>query len=222
MRYVDDVFALFRTTDQRDTFFSILNRAHPNLIFTMETSTTSLPFLDIAVSIENGKFNTEVYRKKTNTGVVMNFRCMAPSKWKSSLVKCFLTRAYRISSNYKFFIAEVDRIKTILHNNAYPSDLIERLVNEFISNNEINSLEFKATPLEKRQRPSSDNRVYLTIPYLGKPSLKFQNRMKRNLQQYGLDVLSAYSTAKVGDYFSLKTPLSYLFKTNIVYKFTCL
>jgi hypothetical protein len=221
-RYVDDVFALFQSTDQRDTFFSILNGAHPNLIFTMETSTTSLPFLDTAVSIANGKFNTEVYRKTTNTGVVMNFRCMAPSKWKVSLGKCFLTRAYRLSSSYKFFIAEVDRIKTILKNNAYPEDLIGRIVSEFISYNEINSSNFKTTPTEKRQKSSTDNHVYLTIPYLGKPSLRFQHRMKRNLQQYGLEVLSAYSTTKVGEYFNLKTPLSHMFKANIVYKFTCL
>ena len=52
--------------------------------------------------------------------------------------------------------------------------------------------------------------------------MKFQHRMKRNLQQYGLEVRPAYTTSKVGQYFSLKTPLSDMFKTNIVYKFSCL
>ena len=77
-RYVDDIFALFRTTAERDLFYNHLNHAHPNLAFTMENTTTSLPFLDTSISITNWKFTTEVYRKPTNTGVVMDYRCMAP------------------------------------------------------------------------------------------------------------------------------------------------
>ena len=46
--------------------------------------------------------------------------------------------------------------------------------------------------------------------------------MKRDFQVYGLEVLSAYSTTKVGEHFSLKTPIPKLFKSNVVYKFTCL
>ena len=221
-RYVDDVFALFQSIEHRDQFFSMLNSAHPNLKFTMETSTSSLPFLDAAMSIKNGRFNTEIYRKTTNTGVVMNYQCMAPSRWKSSLVRCFLTRAYRISSKYEFFIEEIERIKKILMNNAYPRGVITKLIDRFISDHKINRLSFRGTTIDNRERPSHDKKIFFTIPYLGKPSLKFQTKMKHYFNVYGLETMASYSTTKVSEYFSLKSRSPHLFKANIVYKFTCL
>ena len=125
---------------------------------------------------------------------LMNFKCMDPSRWKSFLVKCFLTRAFRVSSSFELFSTEVTRIKTILSNNGYPSDMVKQLIDEFISNKQINLSSFNTTRTEKSSRSSTDNQVYLTIPYLGKTSLKFQHRMKRNLQQHGLEVLPAYLT----------------------------
>ena len=91
-RYVDDIFAVFRSTDERDAFFDIFNTSHPNLQFTMETKTNSIPFLDVSVSQSDGFYNTQVYRKPTNTGVLMNYECMAPTKWKKALIKCLLNR----------------------------------------------------------------------------------------------------------------------------------
>ena len=42
--YVDDVFALFNCEKDVEKFFALLNEAHPNLKFTVEASTTYLPF----------------------------------------------------------------------------------------------------------------------------------------------------------------------------------
>ena len=85
-RYVDDIFAVFKNPEDRDKFFDLLNKMHKNLTFTMETTTSSLPFLDISITINGGKFDTQVYRKPANTGVQMNFNSIAPMKWKRSLV----------------------------------------------------------------------------------------------------------------------------------------
>ena len=102
-RYVDDVFALFKCEEDVNNFFKLLNEAHPNLNFTIETSTTFLPFLDTAVSIKNNQFESWVYRKPTNTGVVLNYHAVAPRRWKKSLVTCMLMRALRVSSSLKYF-----------------------------------------------------------------------------------------------------------------------
>ena len=226
-RYVDDIFAVFRTTSERDEFHGLLNGWHPNLVFTMENSTDSVPFLDTAISIRNNQFNSKVYRKPTNTGMIMNYHCTAPSKWKVSLIKCFLMRAYRISSDIDNFNSEVKTIKKIFKDNAYPDSFIQRIINEFISHHNIdkNNLNRKVTILEKDNNQKEDNNkkntTFLAIPYFGKPSLRFQRKLQRNLNEYDVQIKIAYRTTKVGSYFNLKTQCSQLFKSNVVYKFKC-
>ena len=91
-RYVDDIFAMFNKENEIDGFHCLLNDAHPNLSFTKEMATNILPFLDTAVSVESEQFITEVYRKPTNTGILMNYRSNAPWQWKKALIKCFLSK----------------------------------------------------------------------------------------------------------------------------------
>ena len=131
-RYVDDIFAVFETPAARDTFYDILNKAHPNLSFTMEITTNKLPFLDVSISIKDNSYNTEVYRKPTNTGILMNFDCMAPRKWKKALIKCLLTRAYRVSSDSRCLDTEINNIKDCLQKNDYPRPFINKVYEEFL------------------------------------------------------------------------------------------
>ena len=44
LRYVDDTFCLFECPDHYKQFLDILNSLHPNLIFTVEVATSTLPF----------------------------------------------------------------------------------------------------------------------------------------------------------------------------------
>ena len=43
--------------------------------------------------------NTLVYRKPTNTNLILNFNALCPTKWKSGLIPCFLNRAKRMCSS---------------------------------------------------------------------------------------------------------------------------
>jgi hypothetical protein len=221
-RYVDDVFAIFKCEDDRDKFFSLLNAAHPNLEFTMETSTNFLPFLDTAVTIKNDHFETRVYRKPTNTGVVLNYHSVAPRKWKKSLVKCMLTRAYRVSSNMELFQSELETIRKIFKANSYPSRLIETVISDFIKSHSINEESFETNIVQQKEKAAdSKKKVFLKIPFVGRPSSRLQRRIQEQLQNDDLRIKVAFSTTKVGEYFSLKSKCSTLFKSNVVYKFTC-
>ena len=220
-RYVDDVFAVFRCVADRDAFFKVLNEAHPNLQFTMENS-KPLPFLDVSVSIENEAYTTEVYRKPTNTGVTMNFSCAAPTQWKKALARCLLRRAHRLSSCFSKFTSEVENIKTILGNNGYPDHFVKRAVSVFIEQHHINKDNFmasKQTYLTKKTKDPTDG--YMTVPYTGKPSLRFQRRLRKEMEQYSVTIVPSYTTTKIGSYFSLKSSPSMPFKSNVVYEFHC-
>ena len=187
----------------------------------MERSTTSLPFLDTTISIKCSEFETKVYRKPTNTGVVINYNYTAPLKLKRSLIKCFLTRAYRLSSNIEAFNSEITAITTILINNAYPRQLIERVIQEFKSHHWIDDNNCKRSSGNSSNKPPKDNTTYFTIPYVGKPSIRFQRKLEHNFWESGLEVKTAYKTTKIGSYFSLKTRTPHLFKANVVYEFKC-
>ena len=74
-RYVDDIFALFSSPDHADKFKEYLSSKHPNINFSIKKEKDSCsPFLDVNIFRENEKFATNVYRKKTFSGVYRNFK----------------------------------------------------------------------------------------------------------------------------------------------------
>ena len=87
VRYVDDIFAVFGSISDRNAFFTHLNNHHPSLKFYFEEAQEKLlPFLDGNARIDSGNLSTTVYRKITHTGVLLNFKAMAPMKWKIGLI----------------------------------------------------------------------------------------------------------------------------------------
>ena len=189
----------------------------------METTRGPLPFLDTQITIKNQRFQVEVYRKPTNTDVIMNYESSAPLKWKRALLNCLLTRAYNLSSNYSLFATEIEKIKTIFRKNSYPSSMINRSVDEFISRRNISNEKFKIDKENDNSQGTSQDakKSYITVPYVGKPSLKLQRRIRDEMENHGLTTLASYTTTKVSSYFSLKSTCSSLFKANVVYKFNC-
>ena len=73
-RYVDDTLARMPNTGAATMFLTALNGLHPSLSFTMELPVDDrIPFIGIDI-IKNGtKLETRVYRKPTNTGLLLHF-----------------------------------------------------------------------------------------------------------------------------------------------------
>ena len=62
---------------------------------------------------------------------------------------------------------------------------------------------------------------YFVLPYIGKSSERLFRRIRREFIQHRVQIRPAYRTIKVGSYFSLKSPIPPLFKTDVVYEFKC-
>ena len=63
-RYIDDIFMIWtRSVQDLNTFTSFLNDIHPTIKFTCDHSFTSIPFLDVNVSLHYGKIVTDLYTK---------------------------------------------------------------------------------------------------------------------------------------------------------------
>ena len=71
---MDDTFCIFQNRTQVEYCLNYLNREHLTIKFTQELEeNNSLPFLDILVThVENG-FTTNLFRKKTFTGLYTHF-----------------------------------------------------------------------------------------------------------------------------------------------------
>ena len=76
VRYVDDIYAVFHENVSFHNFLNHINSQHPNIKFTVEESNNNiLSFLDTQISLVGDRFESCVLRKRTNTGVLLNFKC---------------------------------------------------------------------------------------------------------------------------------------------------
>ena len=217
LRYVDDIFAVFEHESQIKPFFDYLNRLHKNLAFTMELGTKTLPFLNTEIQLGDNAFESWVYRKKTHTGVLLNFSAVVPDIWKTGLIMCLLNQAKIISSSDTYFKNEVSKLKEMFFLNGYPRSFFDRAFLKFLDKQSSDCTPTVEEDLEVIKK------VNLTIPYIGEPSKKFAKQMTHLFKNtYNVKLQPVFTTTKIGDYFSLKggTPLSY--SANVVYQFQCL
>ncbi|KAJ8917059.1 hypothetical protein NQ315_012978 [Exocentrus adspersus] len=157
-RYVDDVFSIWpHGQDNLTDFLNFLNNIEPTIKFTLELEENNkLPFLDVMISKNteiNSNFQTNVYRKKTNTNRYLNFNSNHHLSIKKGVIKSLYDRAKLVSSNVNFFNQEKDHIKNILKENAYPINLVDRAFLQ-IENPSHNN--------QQRQNPVAN----MTIPYI--------------------------------------------------------
>ena len=225
LRYVDDIFVVFPKDVDHTPFFDELNNQHQNLRFTVEVGGNHLAFLDTQISINNSDFETWVYRKPTNTNVILNYSAICPIQWKIGLLKCLLNRAWVLCSNYHRLHEDIEKLKSKFKSNGYPVAFFNRIVKQF--------LDQKFLP--KLSRTSSNSlipdgfsdvtpkRYVLKVPFVGKPSLLFKRKITNLVKETYDDInfSCVFESFKVKNYFSLKCKSNPFLAANVVYKFSC-
>ena len=82
LRYVDDIFCVFDNQTNVLLFLDFLNKLQPSHSkFTHDIGPNHLPFLDTEISLPvdgDSTFSSDVYRKPTNTNVILNFAAIRP------------------------------------------------------------------------------------------------------------------------------------------------
>jgi len=92
-----------------------------------------IPFIGIEI-IKNGtKLETQVYRKSTNTGLLLHFHSHTDKRYKDSLLKTMLHRAYALSSTVEAFNEECAKLRSIFSRLDYPWSLIDSAISNFDS-----------------------------------------------------------------------------------------
>ena len=70
--------------------------------------------LDINIFRENDKFATNVYKKKSFSGVYTNFKSFIPETYKIGLIKSLFFRSFSWCSDFIKFHHEIGKLKSIL------------------------------------------------------------------------------------------------------------
>ena len=208
-------FAFFDKTKQdHKLFLQHLNTKHDNLTFTSEVGVKGLPFLDVNVSTLNDSFYFSVFRKKTYTGLLLNFHSFCPIEWKKAIILCFLSRAFTICSSWSAFSAEVSQLRSFFVQNSYPPSFFDTITRRFVNGKHTTSA---------RRKDEADKKEIQTIvlPYFGSVSERFKTRFSRLCKQHNIDCKVVFTPFKILRYFSLKTRVPDFLQSSVVYKYTC-
>ena len=77
-----------------------MNEIHPSLSFTMELEENGkLPFLGMVIIRNGPRLDMKVYVKPTDTGLLLHYHSHVDIRYKHSLQKTMLNRAFKLSSN---------------------------------------------------------------------------------------------------------------------------
>ena len=96
LRYIDIFFIWTHGEDKLKTFLENLNQSHPNLKCTHESSTESIPFLDLRVKLSQGKLETDVHIKPTDRHQYLHYSSSHPRHTMRSTVYSQTLRVARV------------------------------------------------------------------------------------------------------------------------------
>ena len=131
-RYVDDIFLMFESRDHVKKFLKYINSRHPNIQFTCEEKCNNkFSFLDISVTRIN-QLTTSLHRKKTFSGVYLNFNSFLPMGYKKGLIHNLLFRAYDICAEYVTLHNTIEFLRSIWQRNSFPLFFIDNCTKNFL------------------------------------------------------------------------------------------
>ena len=173
-RYVDDTFT-YVLPDKIDMILHELNSYHPNIKFTYELeSYNKLALLDVsAISTNDNKVETSVYRKATCTNIYNNWHSHAPSNWKIGTLRNLIKRAKPISPSKLLLRNEIGYLRYIFTEyNDFPLKVV----------NNINDQELTQSVQQEATKPSH------------KLLSKMKNQLKKTPPDDVNDKLQEYQT----------------------------
>ena len=127
-RFLDDCEILLNTKlIKPNDLLTILNQVNPNLQFTMERSTTNLPFLDIMIYKTGTKIWMDIYNKPTDSKRYVPFTSNHPRSCLRNIQFCLARRICAIVEE-ETKLKQLSELKASLRKQKYPIALIENSI----------------------------------------------------------------------------------------------
>ena len=159
-RYVDNTLSIMPNEETASEFLMTLNNSHPSINFTMELEENGrLPFLGMDI-IRNGcHLDTKVYRKPTDTGLLLHYHSHVDERYKRSLLNTMLNRAFKLSSTWKLFHQECERLKVTFSRLCYPEELVQSTIRQFIES------KVSEDALPQQQELKKQDPIRIVLPF---------------------------------------------------------
>ena len=172
MRYVDDTLISMPDVPSAQHFLVTLNNLHANLTFTMELPCDNkISFIGFEI-VKNGTIlETRVYRKPTNTGLLLHYQSHADVRYKESLIKTMLHRAKSLSSTDEYFQQECSKLRSIFTRLGYPLSLINSIIKNFD----------RVSPTRDQDSTTTDKIVRINIPFKDQKSASAVRKQLKEL-----------------------------------------
>ncbi|XP_073227542.1 uncharacterized protein [Porites lutea] len=215
-RYVDDTLARIPSVDVAAEFLSTLNGLHPSLTFTMELPVDNkIPFIGIEIVMNGTKLETQVYRKPTNTGLLLHFQSHTDKRYKDSLLQTMIHRAYSLSSTTEAFNAECAKLRSIFSRLDYPMSVIDSAIKKFL---------FLNSSANKAERNNDDSSIVrISLPFKDQVAANAVRKQLRDLShKIGPTLQPVFVSKKLGqDLRPKEIKPSIVNKQCVVYNFSC-
>ena len=217
-RYVDDMLSTMPNEETASEFLMTLNNCHPSINFTMELEENGrLPFIGMDI-IRNGcRLDTKVYRKPTDTGLLLHYHSHVDERYKRSLLNTMLNRAFKLSSTWKLFHQECERLKVIFSRLCYPEELVQFTIRQFIES------KVSEDALPQQQELKKQDPIRIVLPFKDQKSANSVRRQLGDLsRKINVDISPVYTSRKIRDEIKVrenKPPL--VNQQCVVYNFQC-
>ena len=195
-RYVDDTLSAMPGVETASDFLTTLNNTHPSIDFTMELEVNGrLPFLGMDI-IRNGcRLDTKVYRKPTDTGLLLHYHSHVDGRYKRSLLNTMFNRALKLSSTWELFHQECERLKVIFSCLYYPDKLVQSTIRQFVA--------FKVSEESQTQQQVPDNNeapIRIVLPFKDQKSADALRRQLADLsRKINATISPVYTSQKIKD-----------------------
>ena len=166
-RYIDDIFMIWtHSVDELHAFTSYLNNIHPTIKFTSNYSFTSIPFLDVNVSVNSGNITTDLYTKATDKHQYLLHSSCHPQHTKRAIPFSLALRLRRICSSDETFKQRSNELKSYLNKRGYNLPFLNQEIARVHNITRTQTLTPKDTPTTNQPQ-----RVPLVITY--NPALRY-------------------------------------------------
>ena len=160
--------------------------------------------------------STSVYRKPTNTGLLLHFHSHVDCRYKTSILRTMVDRAYHLSSTKELFELECKELRSIFSKLKYPNELGDSTILSFIKSKLSNVS--SPPPVVPVEQP-----VRILLPFKDQKSADVLRKQLNNLSnRIGTSLQPIYTSRKLGDALGIKEQKpSLINQHSVVYKFSC-
>ena len=196
----------------------ILNNCHPSISITIEITTygqlEELPFVGIEIGKKCCKLVTSVYRKPTNTGLLLHHQSHVNNGYKRPLVKTMLNHAFRLSSTWDLFTTECERLKMMFSKLKYADSLINSTIAHFVTS---------VTSRDTLRTPQIENIHRIVLPFKDQRSADIVKKHLSDLSNKIDHILQpVFRSRKLCDDLKVQEPKPPVINQQcVVYHFVC-